>query len=224
MPCRRVHDRDAGGNGADEPSALDPAGAPQGPGVVPPRVVQPVEQLYSDVKYLAELLDLSSPPRQRMRASETACFYLPGNASGSGFGSALIGEAGIEYEAGTWDSAWREESSNFREADNLVQKVEDLVRGGKLGGHEIFVFTDNFVFESTFYKGYSKVSPKLSDIIMRLHKIERDGDLILHVVHVAGTRMKSWGVDGLSRGDLMEGMMGGLDPLSFMPVANGADI
>ena len=105
MPCRRVHDRDAGGNGADEPSALEPTGTPQGPGFVPPRAVQPVERLYSDVKYLTELLDLSSPPQQRMRANETACFYLPGNAGGLGFDLTLIGEAGGEYDAGTWDSA-----------------------------------------------------------------------------------------------------------------------
>ena len=44
----------------------------------------------------------------------------------------------------------------------------------------MFIFTDNFVLESTYYNGYSKLSPKLSDIIMRLHKAERDGDIILH--------------------------------------------
>ena len=46
----------------------------------------------------------------------------------------------------------------------------------------------------------------------------------LHVVHVAGTRMKSWGIDGLSQGDLMEEMMAGADHLSFIPLADGADI
>ena len=35
--------------------------------------------------------------------------------------------------------------------------------------------------------------------------------------------MKSWGIDGLSRGDLMEGMMAGKDPLSFVPLAAGAN-
>ena len=35
--------------------------------------------------------------------------------------------------------------------------------------------------------------------------------------------MKASGVDGLSRGDLMEGMMGGQDPLSFIPFNLGAD-
>ena len=83
----------------------------------------------------------------------------------------MIGEDGIEYEAGTWNQYWREESSNFREADNLVRRIEVLVREGRLGGREVFIFPENFVFESTYYKGYSKLSPKLSDIIMRLHKL-----------------------------------------------------
>ena len=35
--------------------------------------------------------------------------------------------------------------------------------------------------------------------------------------------MKALGVDGLSRGDLTEGMMGRKDPLSFIPFHLGAD-
>ena len=62
----------------------------------------------------------------------------------------------------------------------------------RVRGREIFLFTDNFVFESTFYKGHSRASPKLSEIILRLRKAERDGGLVLHVIHVAGTRMKHW--------------------------------
>ncbi len=58
---------------------------------------------------------------------------------------------------------------------------------------------------------------------MHLHKAEQDGDLILHVIHVVGTCMKSWGIDGLSREELIEGMMGGQDPLSFIPLYEGAD-
>ena len=35
--------------------------------------------------------------------------------------------------------------------------------------------------------------------------------------------MKSWGIGGLSRGNLMEGMLAGKDPLSFIPLAAGAN-
>ena len=42
------------------------------------------------------------------------------------------------------------------------------------------------------------------------------------MIHVAGTRMKAWGVDGLSHADLLDGMMAGVDPLSFIPLDKGA--
>ena len=86
----------------------------------------------------------------------------------------------------------------------------------------MFLFADNSTFEFTFYRGYS-TSWKLSAIILRLYQAIRDGDLILHVIHVAGTRMKVCGVDGLSRGDLLEGMMVGLDPTLFIPLAEGSN-
>ena len=49
------------------------------------------------------------------------------------------------------------------------------------------------------------------------------GDLIVHMVHVAGTRMKCSGIDGLSRGDLLVGIMAHKDPLSYFPIGLDAD-
>ena len=124
LPCRREHDADAGGDGRDGPRtqkgtpASDDKGTPD-----PPDGVKPVPRLVSDVKYLVELPDLEVAPQQRLRAKKLSCFYLPGNASGSGFGSAVIGKEGIEYEAEIWDHAWQEDSSNFREADKLVRRI-----------------------------------------------------------------------------------------------------
>jgi hypothetical protein len=51
--------------------------------------------------------------------------------------------------------------------------------------------------------------------VFGVHKAERDGGFILHVIHISGKRMKASGVVGLSRGDLTEGMTGGQDPLSY---------
>ena len=42
--------------------------------------------------------------------------------------------------------------------------------------------------------------------------------MVLHIIHVAGTRMIAQGTDGLSRGDLLEGVMKGIDFLSYVPV------
>lgn len=216
MPCRREHDEDAGGDGAELGGEAETEEAPD--------LVVPVERLSNDVTAMLALTEGKEPPRGRLRPEDTlVALYLPGDASGSGFGSAVIKKDGIIYQSGTWVQDWREESSNFREADNLVMRIETLVEEGTAVNHEVFVFTDNQVFESCFYKGYSKTSPKLANIILKLYKASRDGHLVLHVIHVAGTRMKAWGVDGLSRGDLLDGMMAGENPLSFIPLALGAD-
>jgi hypothetical protein len=91
-----------------------------------------------------------------------------------------------------------------------------------LHDHEVCLITDNSSFEGVYYKGHSPTK-NLSEIVFRVHKAERDGGFILHVIHISGKRMKASGVDGLLRGDLTEGMMGGQDPLSFIPFHLGAD-
>lgn len=115
----------------------------------------------------------------------------------------------------------RGESSNFREALNLVARLEKLAHDGELNGQEIFLLTDNIVFEGTFYKGHSQ-DEKLTDLVLRLRKVELEHQLVLHVIHIAGTRMKAAGIDGLSRGDLLDGMMAGKDPLQYIPLNKGA--
>ena len=54
---------------------------------------------------------------------------------------------------------------------------------------------------------------------MRLRKCELDQGFILHVVHVAGTRMIAQGTDGLSRGSFLEGVVAGSIMLSFIDLA-----
>ena len=93
---------------------------------------------------------------------------------------------------------------------------------GLLHDHDVFLVTDNSSFEGANNKGHSP-SKHLSEIVFQVHKAERDGGFILHVNHMSGKWMKASGVDGLSRGDLTEGMMGGQDPLSYIPFHRGAD-
>jgi hypothetical protein len=100
--------------------------------------------------------------------------------------------------------------------------LEKLEEQGVLNGQEGFVITDNSTFESTFFKGYS-TSRSLTQLIFRLRQVERRTGCVFHAIHVAGTRMKASGNDGLSRGDLLEGMMkAGADPFSFLPISQGA--
>ena len=69
------------------------------------------------------------------------------------------------------------ESLNFREADNLTARTESLVEYGELQGREVFLFTDNSTFESTYYKGYY-TSRKKSRIIPWLYQTIQDGSTI----------------------------------------------
>lgn len=126
------------------------------------------------------------------------------------------------YNAGNWRMDLSEESSNWREANNLTTRIEELADEGRLNSQELFVFTDNLVFEGTFFKGYSS-SKKLTEIILRLRLVERRTGCIFHVIHIAGTRMKKIGADQLSRSDLMEGLMAGENPWSFIPLNEDAD-
>ena len=86
---------------------------------------------------------------------------------------------------------------------------------------ELFLFTDNWVFENCYYK-WHLVLKKLSDIILRLYLAQRNVCLRLHVIHVAGTRMKALGVDGLSQGDYLEGFLALKDPMALVPLSKGA--
>ena len=148
-------------------------------------------------------------------------WYLLGDASGHGFGSGLWTGGVLDYESGDWASLHAEQTSNWKEAGNLVARVKKGVEDGVLQGAELFLFTDNMVFEGTYYKAGS-TSPKLHELQLELHEVEMAGDLIIHVIHIAGTRMKETGIDGLSRGDFLEGIMAGGDPLSYLPLDQGA--
>ena len=68
------------------------------------------------------------------------------------------------YESGALEGRWQAKSSNYREADNLVRKIKTLVTKDTIRNHEVFLFTDNMVFKSTFYKSHSS-SERLFAII-----------------------------------------------------------
>ena len=54
------------------------------------------------------------------------------------------------------------------------------------------------------------------DIVLRLHQVQMVGQLILHVIHIAGSRMIEAGIYGISRGDNLVGMIRGLNSLHFV--------
>lgn len=193
-----------------------------------PEHVTPVKRFRSDMEALQVLTGTAEPPRRRVRGRKivTVCYGF-GDASAVGgctnFQQIKKTSTGwkpgdrIHYRYGHWCTEVGEASSNYRELINLVEGLELQVREGLLRGSEIFLFTDNSTAEAVYYKGNS-TSKKLFALVLRLRRLEMVGELVLHVVHVAGTRMIEEGADGGSRGDLNQGVMAGHSVLEYVPL------
>jgi hypothetical protein len=187
--------------------------------VSPSEKVVAVPRLKADIDALAKLTRFDAPPKvvKRRKQSGTA-FYGFGDASGKGFGHALEIN-GITYsEYGTWNSGLEGKHSNYKELRNLVNSVTNAYSAGLLNNSELFLFTDNFVAECAFYNGGSNVNKDLNELVFTLWDLQMKGNFTLHMYHVAGTRMIECGIDGLSRGDKLEGIAKGDKMTSFIPI------
>ena len=192
--------------------------------VKPPLYVIAVERLAQDVATLVKLTGTPTPPAVMIRPTESMVGYLVGDASGAGHGTSFLytGRDTLNLTHGTWGETAANRSSNFRELGNLVRRVEQLLEEELIPrGTELFVFTDNFVTESVFYKGAAR-SCYLHGLVERLKMLQLHGGLFIHVIWIAGTRMIEQGTDGLSRGDLSTGVLAGKDFLSFVPLNRSA--
>ena len=190
----------------------------QGPA---PARVKKARRFNDDVQALAHLTAGDSPPRLLARPRKhSQVVIIFGDASGEGFGSSmwLYGSNDVDTEHGLWTREYGARSSNFRELYNLILRLESLVTSGRLKvGTEVFLFTDNATSEAAFYRGTSS-SRLLFELVLRARKLEMNGNVFLRVVWVAGTRMIDQGTDGLSRGDLLTGVMAGDSMLFHVPL------
>ena len=183
----------------------------------PPRV-KSAPRLKWDLEALTALFEGDEPVRRKVRPSQTAvAIYGFGDASGKGFGSSFVVGNEMIFRHGQWAERVEKESSNYRELANLVLAVEEACDSGKMQNCELFLFTDNTTAEGCYYRGTSQ-SRKLFELILRLRKLQMAGDIFIHVIHIAGTRMIEEGTDGLSRGNINEGVMTGKDILSYIPL------
>jgi hypothetical protein len=198
-----------------------------------PKFVFPVPRFRNDIKCLLALTSSQCPPTRLGRMSRQAkVIYGFGDASKHGFGASIeLPDKSIVWRFGQWRleeeyersqptqglSFMEERSSNYRELRNLVEALESAYSDGLLANREIFMFTDNSTAEAAFFKGSSS-SELLFELVLRLRKLEMSGDCIIHMIHVAGTRMIHQGTDGLSRGDKTSGVMAGDSMLSFIPL------
>ena len=188
-----------------------------------PEQVKPVNRLTADLMALNEILAPELPIHRLIRGTKIKKIQLVfGDASGTGFGSTWETNNGtIRYRYGLWGEGMADSSSNLRELLNLVDTLEKMEEEGELEGTEIYVFTDNSTAELAFFKGTSK-SVKLHDLVLRLRLLEGSAGCRIHFVHVSGKRMIAQGADGLSRGNLTEGVMGEWSMGDFVPLHLGA--
>ena len=191
---------------------------PQPASDTPPTHVQPVPRFRQDVLALLHLFQTPEPPIHYVRSKSvnTVC-YGYADASGTGFGATVGEPSRLHFTHGTWTEDMDCRSSNYRKLLNLVQTLEEGVSSGRLLESETWIFTDNSTSESVFWKGHSP-SRLLNDLALRLRTLEMGGRVRIHMVHVAGSRMIAQGTDGLSRGDLTEGVMTGSSILQYIPL------
>ena len=184
----------------------------------PPKFVDAAPRLSGDMEALRFLFSSEKPPLREVRGAVVIeVFYGFGDASKTDFCTNFEIDSIIQYRYGHWCDETSEESSNYRELKNLIDGLEQQIKAGRIVGAEVFLFTDNSTAEAVYFKGNS-TSKKLFELMLRLRKLEMDASLILHVVHVAGTRMIAEGGDGGSRGDLTQGVMAGKPILDYIPL------
>ncbi len=102
-----------------------------------------------------------------------------------------------------------------------MEAVEIEAKEGYLKGGELWMFTNNMTAESCFFWGSSS-SKLLYELVLHLRRAEMEFSFVLHVVHVAGTRMIAHGTDGLSRGTLLDGVLSGNNMLSYVDLLRTA--
>jgi hypothetical protein len=185
----------------------------------PGSMVTAVPRLRSDVEALYKLTRSPAPPKVVKRRKKAATVsYGFGDASGKGFGSSVEINGVQHSEYGTWNAEIEQKHSNYKELRNLVNAVVNCYEAGLLKDAELFMFTDNFVAECAFYNGGSNKNKDLNDLVFQLWELQMQGDFSLFVFHVSGTRMIASGIDGLSRGDKLEGVTKGNAMTQFVPI------
>jgi hypothetical protein len=187
-----------------------------------PLRVKAVKRLNRDLKSMLKIMEAPAPPLRLIRGPGLAyVLYGFGDASGAGFGSSWESKEGTRYRFGVWGKDTDGRSSNYRELRNLVDSLFEISQEQKLRGTEVYFFTDNSTAENAYFKGAS-TSELLHELVTNLRQLEMTEGCRIVLVHVSGERMKLQGSDGLSRGNLLEGVMTGKDIFSYIPLAQTA--
>ena len=172
-------------------------------------MVKAVGRLFKHLSDLSELFKDDETDLRLIRgAAIVEVVYIFGDASGLGFGSSLIEGVPFSYRFGVWNQEGYGTSSNYREFCNLVKILEEVGRKVNLQGKEVFLCTNSMVLDSI----------ALFDLVVRIHCLSMRFKCNARFIRVAGTRIISQGKDGLSRGDIYEGIMKGETMPYFIPL------
>ena len=89
-----------------------------------PSFVRAVDRLVPDVEALLLLMESEVPPTRPLRSKTTIVGLIVGDASGEAKGAVLCRGSTIEYVTAEWTDVAKQQSSNWREATNLVDRIE----------------------------------------------------------------------------------------------------
>jgi hypothetical protein len=91
----------------------------------PPLKIRPVPRLDLDLVALRYFFSGSVPPVVSVKSYnvEVLLFGL-GDASGRSFGNTVLTPSGVRYRTGTWGPEIEEESSTWKEFENVAETVE----------------------------------------------------------------------------------------------------
>ena len=113
--------------------------------------VKAAPRLFADVEALVQMTQCVVPPKVVRRSKRTgSAKYFAGDASGKGFGNAIVMDGICHGEFGYWSGDVEREASNFKELANLVNGVTRAYEAGHLKNTELFVFTDNAVAKGAY--------------------------------------------------------------------------
>jgi hypothetical protein len=165
---------------------------------IPP--VKASEGLEADIHALMSLTSLPTPVERCIRHNAgRILIYGFTDASRTGGGASFerqLKEKNLTYWVSVWSAAEREESSNWKEFDKLVESLEEEAQGGGLKRTAVYMFTDNSTVEAAIHSGRS-TSPRLRALVIRFLQLQMMNDCSVEVFHVAGTRMIAQGTDGI---------------------------
>jgi hypothetical protein len=119
----------------------------------------------------------------------------------------------VELESGWRKEFYKMESSNRQEFENLVQRLGTFAETYPGGAVQVFMFTDSYDTECAYFKGTSS-SPILFGLVIRLCKLELHAGWKIHVIRI----MTFQGTEGFSQGDMLTGVVGVADVLTFIPL------